>query len=39
VFDMVLDEEIIATVDVRSVGRDGRSIPPPADTAFALRVA
>jgi hypothetical protein len=39
VFDVLLDEEIIATVDVRSVGRDGRSIPPPADTAFALRVA
>ena len=28
VFDVVLRNEIIATVDVRTVGRDGRSIPP-----------
>jgi hypothetical protein len=28
VFDVVLRGEIIATVDVRTVGRDGRSVPP-----------
>jgi hypothetical protein len=38
-FDVLLGEEIIATVDVHAVGRDGRSIPPLADTVFALRVA
>ena len=38
-FDVLLGEEIIATVDVRTVGRDGRSIPPLSDTAPALRVA
>jgi hypothetical protein len=39
VFDVMLGEEIIAMVDVRAVGRDGRSIPPLPDTAPALRVA
>jgi hypothetical protein len=38
-FDVLLGQEIIATVDVRSVGRDGRSIPPLPNTAPALRVA
>jgi hypothetical protein len=37
VFDVMLGEEIIAAVDVRAVGRDGRSLPPPPDTAFALQ--
>ena len=39
VFDVMLGEEIIAMVDVRAVGRDGRSIPPLPETAPALRVA
>ena len=38
-FDVILGEEIIAAVDVRAVGGDGSSIPPPADSAPALRVA
>lgn len=38
-FDVLLGEEVIAAVDVRAVGRDGRSIPSLADTAPALRVA
>jgi hypothetical protein len=39
VFDVMLDEEIIATLDVRAVGRDGRSLPPLPDAAPALRFA
>ena len=39
VFDLMLGDEIIATVDVRTVGRGGRSIPPLPETAPALRFA
>jgi hypothetical protein len=39
VFDLMLGDEIIATVDVRTVGRGGRSIPPLPQTAPALRFA
>lgn len=40
VFDVLLGEEIIATLDVRAVGRDGRSIPPvPAAAHAAFRFA
>jgi hypothetical protein len=40
VFDVMLGDEIIATVDVRAVGRDGRSIPPlPAAAPAAFRFA
>jgi hypothetical protein len=40
VFDLMLGDEIISTVDVRAVGRDGRSVPPlpavaPATLGFA----
>jgi len=34
VFDVLLGDEVIATVDVRAVGRDGRTIPPAAAHAF-----
>jgi hypothetical protein len=34
VFDVLLGDEVIATVDVRTVGRDGRTIPPAAAHAF-----
>ena len=39
VFDVMLGEEIIATVDVRAVGRDGRGVPPLPNAAPELRVA
>jgi hypothetical protein len=39
VFDVMLGAKIIATIDVRTVGRDGRSVPPPSETAPALRFA
>ena len=39
VFDVMLGDRIVATVDLRAVGRDGRSVPPPPEMAPALRVA
>jgi hypothetical protein len=39
VFDVMLGDRIVATVDMRAVGRDGRSVPPPPDAAPELRVA
>ncbi len=36
VFDVLLGDEVIATVDVRTVGRDGRTIPPAAAHNFRL---
>jgi len=39
VFDVMLGDRIVATVDLRAVGRDGRSVPPLPEMAPALRVA